>query len=378
MLVGVIVLLVDRKVLRPIDGRHAFLARIRPKSGGTPAPPHGSEARAAGGGARVTAGRSLPTVFLDPGHGGIDTGTVGTTASGETIYEKNIALAVVNRIAEDLRRDRIQVVLSPGPATIWSAADEQTIPATGSCSPRMVFLPISTGRSGEPEQSRRPAEHPPQRLSDPSVGGTQTFYDGARPFADQNQRFASLVQSSVIAGFAAQGMSVPYRGASDDQDLQAESLGELSGITEPSVLLGPAVTGRCTEPDARSALRDRFPLESGEADAIAQDRHPGGRRHGAHQRDRAVFARAGEAVVERCAIIRQASSRLILARSRDDAFGTALVTPANLDLVAGVPRASRRDLPSALRGSASSHQHLFVGGPHPLTGRITLTIVPSS
>ena len=33
------------------------------------------------------------TVFVDPGHGGIDRGTSGTTSDGTSVYEKDLTLA---------------------------------------------------------------------------------------------------------------------------------------------------------------------------------------------------------------------------------------------------------------------------------------------
>ncbi len=54
------------------------------------------------------AGRKLPLVVLDPGHGGIDPGAIGTSG----VYEKEIALSTAREVARELeatRRYRVQL-----------------------------------------------------------------------------------------------------------------------------------------------------------------------------------------------------------------------------------------------------------------------------
>ncbi len=48
--------------------------------------------------------REVSKIFIDPGHGGRDPGTVGTLASGDPIYEKSIVLDVALDLAEMLRQ----------------------------------------------------------------------------------------------------------------------------------------------------------------------------------------------------------------------------------------------------------------------------------
>ncbi|MGI9256597.1 MAG: N-acetylmuramoyl-L-alanine amidase family protein [Salinispira sp.] len=47
--------------------------------------------------------RTVDTIFIDPGHGGKDPGAVGTLASGESVFEKDIVLAVSRQLLEFLR-----------------------------------------------------------------------------------------------------------------------------------------------------------------------------------------------------------------------------------------------------------------------------------
>lgn len=46
--------------------------------------------------------REISTIFIDPGHGGKDPGTIGTLANGDPIYEKNIVLEVAADLARRL------------------------------------------------------------------------------------------------------------------------------------------------------------------------------------------------------------------------------------------------------------------------------------
>ncbi len=61
--------------------------------------------------APTTHGRGK-TVFLDPGHGGLDPGVVGVSG-GRQVLEKDIALAVSTRLTALLRAAGYTVVISP-------------------------------------------------------------------------------------------------------------------------------------------------------------------------------------------------------------------------------------------------------------------------
>jgi len=64
-----------------------------------------------------TSGDRHQTVFLDAGHGGIDPGGVGTTDSGNTIYEADETLPVELDVMSRLRADGFRVVVSRTGAT---------------------------------------------------------------------------------------------------------------------------------------------------------------------------------------------------------------------------------------------------------------------
>src|SRR5881296_2505812 len=74
------------------------------------------------------------TVFIDPGHGGLDPGVVGV-AGGRQVLEKDVTLAVATRLASLLGADGYRVVLSrTGDSSVakLSTADSVAGAMTGS------------------------------------------------------------------------------------------------------------------------------------------------------------------------------------------------------------------------------------------------------
>jgi len=107
-------------------------------------------------------------------------------------------------------------------------------------------------------------------FSDPSVSGTETFYDSDRPFSNQSQRFAQLVQDDIINALHAQGYTTPDRGISADGDVGGESMGTLPDSYNHLVLLGPGVPGELTPSNMPGALCEMLFLSNpSEATAAA-------------------------------------------------------------------------------------------------------------
>ncbi|MGH2459062.1 MAG: N-acetylmuramoyl-L-alanine amidase family protein [Chloroflexota bacterium] len=212
------------------------------------------------------------TVFLDPGHGGVDTGTIGYTDDGTVVEEKTIALAIARQTASDLERDGIAVALSrandslPGIQPSDYEPDGTSLTANGvlddlqrridraNASGARVLLSIHLNA-----------------FEDPSIGGTQTFYDSSRPFAAQNARFATLIQNDLIAALRAGGYDTPDRGITQDQDLITDRFDTLGDGYHHLVLLGPAVPGRLRPSAMPGALNESlFLSDPAEATAAAQ------------------------------------------------------------------------------------------------------------
>jgi N-acetylmuramoyl-L-alanine amidase len=194
-----------------------------------------SFAPAAGG----AAGR---TVFIDPGHGGPDPGVVGVAGTTQ-LLEKDVTLAVATRLVGRLRADGFRVVMSrvgdssvAGPAptdlisgALTAAAVHRDLLARTACanaSGASVLLSIHFNA-----------------FDDPSVGGAETFYDSARPFASQSRRLAAALQSAVVAAIGAQD-----RGVWTDDQAVGPALTPQGDVYGHLIELGPAASGWVDNP----------------------------------------------------------------------------------------------------------------------------------
>ena len=197
--------------------------------------------------AAATAGTSpdAPIIFIDPGHGGVDEGAIGTAEDGQPVLEKTIALAIARKTLTQLETAGYQVVLSrtsdtlPGVTAADLTPDGLALTPDGvlndlqrrinraNASGAQLFLSIHLNASDDPEGR-----------------GVETYYDSERPFGADNERWAQLVQSDVIAAMHSKGYDTPDRGLIDDTTLEMSSLGTLPDDYNHLVLLGPAVQGR--------------------------------------------------------------------------------------------------------------------------------------
>jgi N-acetylmuramoyl-L-alanine amidase len=194
-----------------------------------------------------TRGNRHLTVFLDAGHGGLDPGAVGVTESGRVIYEADQTLPVVLDTMTILRRAGFRVVVSrTGPTTVLRlgpgdvsghmltvAGSHDDVAARDICANKahanvLVGVYFNAGASA-------------------ANAGCITAYDSVRPFADDNQRLADLVQSDVLAAMNAQGWQIPNAGVHTDQGL-GSSLTAASDAYGHLMLLGPAKKGYFSTP----------------------------------------------------------------------------------------------------------------------------------
>lgn len=197
-------------------------------------------------------------VFLDAGHGGVDTGTIGTANDGTLVDEKTIALALAQRTAAHLRADGISVALSrsddslPGSTPNDYTSDGKALTVSG------VFddLQRRIDRANASGAAVLLSIHL-NAYTDPAVAGAETFYDASRPFAAANRDFGTMIQSDLIAALRANGFDTPDRGAVPDTELVTPTLGATSGY-DHLILLGPAIPGQLRPSEMPAALTEPF------------------------------------------------------------------------------------------------------------------------
>jgi N-acetylmuramoyl-L-alanine amidase len=186
------------------------------------------------------------TVFLDAGHGGLDPGAVGSTESGQTIYEAGETLSVELETMAILRGDGFRVVVS-------RTRDSAVLRLR----PNDVSGKVLTNQGSHADVLARVACANDARANvlvgiyfnagAPNNAGCVTGYDDVRPFAAENLRLAKLMQTDVLAAMNAQGWGIPDVGVKLDTGLgsalnrQALAYGHL-------VLLGPARPGYVPTP----------------------------------------------------------------------------------------------------------------------------------
>jgi N-acetylmuramoyl-L-alanine amidase len=189
-----------------------------------------------------TSGHTGQTVFIDPGHGGLDPGVVGGTSDGQ-VMEKDATLAVANRLSDRLRADGYRVVLarttdssvlklgaadSVGGAMTDDAVHRDLLARIACANAASAALLISIHFDG---------------FSDPSVGGTETFYDAQRPFELSSKRLATDLQAALVSGLGSSD-----RGVWTDDQTAAPSLTAAGSNYGHLMELGPMAAGWVNTP----------------------------------------------------------------------------------------------------------------------------------
>jgi len=216
-------------------------------------------------------GGKLPAVFIDPGHGGPDPGTSGLV-HGNTLDEKTPTLAVAQAMAPLLGKAGYRVILSRMQDTSVVALKPSYLAAGG-------YTIAGEHADIQARVDCANAAHAQLLLSihfdafgDPTVGGAETVYDAARPFATENQRFASLVQHAVVTGLGAAGWHISDRGTISDTDVGTPALTEQGNAYGHLMELGPAEPGWFDHPtEMPGALTEPLFLTNPSEAQIAAD-----------------------------------------------------------------------------------------------------------
>ena len=182
------------------------------------------------------------TVFLDAGHGGLDPGSVGRTASGRTIEEGDETLAVELDAAMLLRAQGFRVAVSrttDSTVAQLSAADVDGRLLTA----RGVHDDVAARAQCANEADAKALVGIYFDSGAANNAGSVTGYDAVRPFAAKNLQLASLVQDDVLAAMNRRGWKIPNEGVQRDDQLGSTVNASTGDSYGHLLLLGPAKRG---------------------------------------------------------------------------------------------------------------------------------------
>lgn len=186
--------------------------------------------------------QSSKTVFIDAGHGGLDPGVVGS-AGGSPVLEKDATLAVAIHLGALLRADSYGVVMArtqDSSVTRLAASDSITGALTNSAEHRDLVTRVACANAAA--AAVLVSIHF-DGFSDPTVGGTETFYDSTRPFAATSKRLAADLQAGLVGG-----LGTSDRGVWTDDKLAAPALTPSGDSYGHLIELGPASAGWVDDP----------------------------------------------------------------------------------------------------------------------------------
>jgi N-acetylmuramoyl-L-alanine amidase len=211
------------------------------------------------------------TVFIDPGHGGIDPGNVGQTSSGQSIDEKDLDLAVARAVLPLLRNSGYTVVLSRNSDVLVARAARGDI--SGNILTMAGLLHDTAARVACANAARAQillAIHF-NAASNPSLNGTETIYDTGRPFSAASKRLALLAQADVLAQLRGDGWLVPDRGVHDDNRATTPAPSAEAWVAGHLLELGPAARGWLAQPSTMpgALLEPFFLTHPAEADVAS-------------------------------------------------------------------------------------------------------------
>ncbi len=204
-------------------------------------------------------GNTQPVVAIDPGHGGGERGAERRMPDGTLLVEKDLALKVALRAADQLRQAGYRVVLTrdgdydPGRGNLVNSLQARVDVANAANAD--VLISIHFNAAGNTQR------------------GTETFYNQSRPFSQDSRRLATLVQRSLLDRLRDLGYQPVDRGVkTDNQIFGGGPLYILAGgVRQPSRM--PGALGEAlflsNPQEAELAKRDDVLAALGEAYATA-------------------------------------------------------------------------------------------------------------
>jgi N-acetylmuramoyl-L-alanine amidase len=182
------------------------------------------------------------TVFIDPGHGGLDPGVVGGTPAHQ-VLEKDVALAVASQLSDLLRSAGFRVVMArTQDTTVIKLSSSDSVYGSLTASAEHRDLAARAACANAAGASALISIHF-DAFADPLVGGTETFYDPARTFAAANRKLATELQSALVAS-----LGTSDRGVWTDDQLAAPTLTSSGSSYNHLIELGPLSAGWVDDP----------------------------------------------------------------------------------------------------------------------------------
>jgi N-acetylmuramoyl-L-alanine amidase len=193
-------------------------------------------------------------VFLDAGHGGVDSGAVGTTSSGVSISEEAATLAVELKALDLLRHAGYGVVVSRTTDTgVAKLATSDYV--YGTLTARAVRLD-ALARAACANTAKADALVAIHFNADSSTqyGGVMTIFDDARSFTPQNLRLATLVQAELTDTYRSAGLGIADLGIVADSASGTPALTARGAAYGHLIELGPQSSGWVDHPSSMPGI----------------------------------------------------------------------------------------------------------------------------
>ena len=170
-----------------------------------------------------------PLVAIDPGHGGRDLGAVRVHSDGSlALAESDVNLSIALRVRDALEERGYRVLLTRdgdyglnpedldvnGDGAVDHLDDLQARIDMVNDAGADILISIHQNSFVWPNGRRAP-----------DVGGTVTFYNAYREFADRNKRLARYIQQELVAAITELGHDVQDRGVQVDHQLESDPEG---------------------------------------------------------------------------------------------------------------------------------------------------------
>jgi len=180
------------------------------------------------------------TVFLDPGHGGVDPGVVAFTEAGQPVFEKDLTLAVALRLTALLQADGYRVAMSrTGDTSVAQLTPDDLVAGALTADAERADLLKRSACANASGASVLVSLHF-NSIADPGIGGTQAFYDSTRRFEASSRALAGDLQSALGGATGATN-----RGVWSDAQFAAAAT-ELRPSAMPGIVIAPLFL---TDPD---------------------------------------------------------------------------------------------------------------------------------